>query len=77
MNPNVKAITLHVEGSHVIKELTYHVVPKSLTVKFNTDALWIYKDVPSDIFVGFFDSESLGSYFSSAVKGKFEEDRIK
>lgn len=72
MNSNIISITLNVEGSKVIEQITYSLELQNLIVKFVTGSDWLYKNVPSNIFAGFLNTPSLGSYFASEIKGKFE-----
>ena len=40
------------------------------------DRCYVYNDVPADIYHNLLDSESIGSYFNSNIKGKYKSNRI-
>ena len=55
-----------------IKSVGYNMEKKILELEFNSNAIYHYKDVDTRTVVGFIFAESLGKYFSSNIKGKFE-----
>lgn len=42
-----------------------------LLVKFNSGAIYEYKDVPEEVFDALLSAESVGKYFNKEIKGKF------
>jgi len=58
--------------SSLIESVKYDVLMQTLIVKFKTKSdLYSYFDLPQDVAFGIFDSNSVGSYFSKHIKGKY------
>lgn len=72
MNPNIKAITLHVEDSAVLREIKYIISKEKLYLEFTTGVKFVYNNVPVSVFIEFMDAESLGSYFNKYFKDTYE-----
>lgn len=67
--------TLSVTNSSVIDEVGYDSVSQDLFVRFKGGKVYMYLDVPPDIFGKFKtlvqNQESVGKFFSKNVRGKF------
>lgn len=48
----------------------------NLLVGFTSEASYLYKDVPLDVFEEFKKAESKGKYFAANIKGKYEFERL-
>lgn len=74
----VRQIVLDVEGSNVLKQLTWNSETRDLSVLFTNFSQGVYKDIPSEIVGGFLEAESAGSYLHHAIKkdGKYKYERI-
>lgn len=42
----------------------------TLAVRFKTGAVWHYQNVPDETFQAMLDSDSVGSFFNSRIRGK-------
>jgi len=52
-------------------QVGYESETNKLHVAFKSGAVYIYDDVPRDIFVGLTEAPSAGSYFHQNVRNKF------
>lgn len=57
-----------------IKRIGY--TENNLLVEYRSGVLYKYKDVPSELYEEFLESESKGKYMNSKIKGKFEFEKI-
>jgi hypothetical protein len=58
--------------SSQFKKVKYDSESKILTITFNNDKKYEYKDVPKDIFDGLISAESAGKYFIANIKNSFD-----
>jgi lysyl-tRNA synthetase class 2 len=72
---DVIAFPLLKNTSTAIKSFDYDAEKKILKVEFNNGSVYLYRDVPKDIYKGLKDSPSIGQYFNSHIKDKFGFDR--
>ncbi|MBU0678795.1 MAG: KTSC domain-containing protein [Verrucomicrobia bacterium] len=59
--------------SSMLKAVGYDAGSQTLTVKFtSSDEVYTYQGVPKDVYDSIMSSDSMGTYFTENVKGKFE-----
>ena len=51
-------------------------VDGDMDIQFANDAVYRYKDVPQEVFDELLKAESVGKFFYSKIKGKFECEEI-
>ncbi len=51
-------------------------VDGDMDIQFTNDAIYRYKDVPKEVFDELLKAESVGKFFYSKVKGKFEHEKV-
>lgn len=59
-----------------IKEITYNADDKSMIITFNNNIQYKYFNVENSMFEEFIDAESVGRYFLTEIKGKYESQKI-
>lgn len=52
-------------------------VDGDMEVQFTNGAEYLYKEVPEEVFDELLKAESVGKFFFSKIKGKFECDAVK
>ncbi len=58
--------------SSLIEFVKYDILMQTLIVKFKTKSdIYSYFEIPKDIGLQLFESNSVGSYFSKHIKGKY------
>lgn len=62
--------------SSQLKEVEYDTETSILTVTFMQGRMYEYKDVPADVFRKLIEAESIGSYFISQIKNKYQFKQI-
>ena len=62
--------------SSQLKEVEYDTETSILTVTFMQGRMYEYKDVPVDVFRKLIEAESIGSYFISQIKNKYQFKQI-
>lgn len=62
--------------SSMIKKVAYDDANKILTVTFTNGAMYKYDEVPSNIATRLIDADSVGSYFSENIRGKFLAEKV-
>ncbi len=62
--------------SSMIEALGYDVATQTLTVAYNSGAVWEYEDVPPEIYQGLHDAESKGRYLRGYILGAFPESQV-
>lgn len=60
-------------NSGLIVSLGYDQESRTLQIEFKTGSIWDYLDVPQDVYDELITSDSVGKYFLSNIKGKYEE----
>lgn len=58
--------------SSQFKKVKYDSYSKILTITFNNDKRYEYKDVPKTAFDNLMSAESAGKYFIAYIKGHFD-----
>jgi hypothetical protein len=66
-----------IENSRNISGSMYDGIAQQMYLEFSDGSRYKYKYVPIDIYMGFLESESKGSFFHKEIKGKFECVKIK
>lgn len=64
-----------VESSNV-RKIGYDESSKSLYVMFNNGGLYKYEDVPKSVYDDLNNTESIGSFLSKQIKGRYSYERI-
>lgn len=54
--------------SSVIKSFGYDTVENILVVHFNSNSVWLYIDVPFDVYAELSESKSKGKYFNLHIR---------
>lgn len=67
--------TVHTTRSGLITEIDYNEETKELTLTLK-GGTYKYLDVPKQVFSDLLAADSAGKYFHSAIKGKFEFEKI-
>lgn len=49
---------------------------RGLFVRFNGGGLYQYPDVPVDVYQSAFEAPSVGSWFSGAIRGRYEHKKL-
>jgi hypothetical protein len=62
--------------SRAIAMFAYDLVAKSLLIRFKTGELYVYQDVPREIFDRFRQARSKGQFFQSAIRNRFVPRRL-
>lgn len=60
--------------SSTIKSIGYH--NNDLYVKFNSDIMYKYLNVPNDLFEAFKNSDSKGRFMNESIKNNFKYERL-
>lgn len=55
-----------------LKSVGYNASTQTLEVEFKNGAVWHYEGVPQAKYDDMIEAESIGSYFSHNIRGKFE-----
>jgi hypothetical protein len=63
-------------NSSNIKNAVYDTETKDLTITFNNNSLYMYQDVPWELFTKFRMSESQGKFFSQNISRNFKYKKI-
>jgi len=61
-----------VKNSSQVDQYGYDPVSKTLSVRFKAGGEYHYSDVPVGVYEGLQKAESVGSYLSKSIKGKFK-----
>jgi hypothetical protein len=69
-------IPLEPVQSSNIAAVGYDTANQVLAVKFSNGTVYHFKDVPADVIEAMKESESKGSFFSKAIRGKYESEKI-
>jgi hypothetical protein len=62
--------------SSVIDEVGYNASCRTLEIRFNSGAIYLYYFVPQDVHDALMAADSKGSYFNKQIKGLFEHHQI-
>lgn len=62
--------------SGMVNTIKYDEDTKVLTLTFNSGGTYEYKDVPEEVFKDMLAAESVGKYFHSNIKGKYETEKV-
>jgi hypothetical protein len=62
--------------SSFIKHLAYDEKSNSLIVSFASGSIWLYKSVTLEIYNRLIASPSLGNYFNTNIRNKYESEVI-
>ena len=62
--------------SSVVATIRYDKIKHLLTVVFVSGSVYIYKNVPEDLYAKMKQASSKGSFLNNEIKGKFEFEKI-
>jgi KTSC domain len=62
--------------SSFIKHVAYDELKQSLLVTFATGSIWLYKEITLDVYNRLITSPSLGNYFNTNIRNKYEAEVI-
>lgn len=68
-------ITLPVRSSN-IQQISYDPKEQILTVWFHSGAVYMYSDVPMDLFQEMMKADSIGKFFHSRIRSEFKFQRV-
>ena len=71
-----KLIEVKIQSSN-IKSSTYNTEDKTLLIEFNNNSLYLYNEVPWEVFTKFRMAESQGKYFNSDISKKYKYEKVK
>jgi len=71
-----KMIMVEINSSN-LKEASYDTEGKDLTITFMNESIYLYKDVPWDVFVKMRTAESQGKFFNANIAKKYQYQKIK
>ena len=57
--------------SAVMNEVNYNDETNEMTIEFWNGSIFVYKEVPKELYEEFIDSTSIGQFFHRKVKDKF------
>ena len=57
--------------STVMNEVNYNDETNEMTIEFWNGSIFVYKEVPKELYEEFIDSTSIGQFFHRKVKDKF------
>jgi hypothetical protein len=60
-----------------LKNAKYDTETKDLTITFLNESIYLYKDVPWDVFVKLRTAESQGKFFNVNIAKKYQYQKIK
>lgn len=63
-------------SSSIMTEVSYDEELHNLFITFTRGATYVYFNVPNDTYLRLMNSDSIGHYFSSFIKGQFEYQKI-
>lgn len=59
-----------------IRSVDYNDDARELTVSFKTGATYVYAEVPRSVYDALVSADSIGGYFASRVRGKYESIKL-
>lgn len=62
--------------SSIISEIGYDNELRNLFITFKRNITYVYFNVPENTYMRLLNSDSVGSYFSSFIKGQFEYKKV-
>jgi hypothetical protein len=58
--------------SRSIKKIGYDEEESELYIRFTTETLYVYSNVPGELYEGLLDAKSVGKYFAENIKGLYD-----
>lgn len=76
--PNIESFDMIEVDSSAIKEVGYSSLDHMLAIRFreNDGSVYVYYDVPEELYDNFMCADSLGKFYNSDIKGKYTCDEI-
>lgn len=63
--------------SSLVASAGYDPKSKILEIQFQSGKIYVYYDVPEEVFKELMEAGSVGSYFNAAIRGAFPYDRVR
>jgi len=63
-------------ASSCFKRVGYNSKEKTMRIKFNSDRLYAYYNVPENVFHELLNADSHGRYFNSHVRNRYGDTKI-
>lgn len=64
------------ESSSVINIIAWDTVNCNLLVVFHSGSIWMYSDVPTEIYENLVKANSLGSFFNKNIRDVYQSSKI-
>ena len=64
-------------SSTVLAAVGYDETTRTLEIRFHSGSLYRYRDVPPDVVLELLQSDSLGHYFTTAVRDTYAVERLR
>ncbi len=64
------------QSSSTIGSASYDEDSKTLTITFQSGGQYVYRGVPKSVYEGLDTAVSPGSYFATAIRGKYQSERM-
>ena len=78
MQNQINTAVIKITDSEFIKTVIYNYSEKKLTIRFaKSNSVWVYSDVPNDVFDKFISLPSTGAAFNVLIRNKFVGEKIK
>lgn len=62
-------------SSSVIKRVVYDTKLSALAVQFNSESIWVYLDVPIEVYDELINAHSAGNYFNKHIRNVYESEQ--
>lgn len=66
----------HQPDSSVIKHILYDIKKESLAIQFHSNTVWIYLEVPIDVYDELVSAKSSGNYFNKHIRNVYPSERF-
>jgi hypothetical protein len=78
LSERIEGKTIEVDiNSTNLKSAKYDTETKDLTITFINESIYLYKDVPWEVFVKLRIAESQGKYFNVNIARKYQYQKVK
>lgn len=64
-----------ISTSSVMRTILYDITHSALIVHFNSGTVWIYWDVPLEVYDGLISADSVGNYFNTHVRNFYNSEQ--
>lgn len=66
----------HIPDSSFIFACLWNIEYQTLAVLFKTGSIWVYYNVPEEVYEELITAESTGNYFNSNIRNVYEAEKI-